>query len=188
MAMTFKAAAPLDAEAVLPMALLMQHLKDPEDEPLVIAAARSGALGWIEKRVGVSLTRRAWKATFSGISREDRVLRLPMAAAAVTAVTYVDDAGVSRVWPAESWRFSGGCLRMASGLSWLSAFADMPLTVEYDAGYEDVASEEPALLTAALMLAGHFYRNREENAAAVLASMPFGVSLLIEDIRLPVLR
>lgn len=187
MAMTIKAAAPLDAEAALPMALLMQHLKDPEDEALVIAAARLGALSWLERRVGISLSRRTWRATFTDFASTVKRLRLPMGATSVTSVTYLDAYNAAHTWPAASWRFEAGELCTMSGLSWPAAFADISVTVEYEAGYLSLGADEPALQTAALMLAGHFYRHREENAATVLASMPFGVEMLISDIRMPVL-
>jgi uncharacterized phiE125 gp8 family phage protein len=187
MAMTIKAVAPLDAEAALPMALLMQHLKDPEDEPLVIAAARAGALAWLEKRVGISLTRRAWRASYAGLSPNERAIRLPMGPASIDSVSYRAAGAAAQVWPAASYAFDGVDLRTATGLSWFAAFADMTVTIDYQAGYLDLGADEPALQTAALMLAGHFYRNREQNAAIALSSMPFGVEMLISDIRMPVL-
>jgi len=187
MAMKLKAVAPLDAEAALPSKLLMQHLKEPEGEDLIVASARMGALGWLEKRVGISLTRRAWRATYTGLVPNEHTIRLPMGPASVDSVSYAAAGGSAEVWPSTSYTFDGIDLRPATGLSWFAAFADMSVTIEYQAGYLDLGAEEPALQTAALLLAGHFYRNREENTAAVLASMPFGVEMLIGDIRTPVM-
>ncbi|WP_137898345.1 hypothetical protein [Sphingomonas sp. 2SG] len=187
MAMTLKAAAPLDAEAALPMKLLMQHLKDPEGEDLIVASARMGALGWLEKRVGISLTRRRWRATYTDLTPHERVIRLPMGPASVDAITYGRSGLTPQACPALSYVFDGLDLRTVTGLSWFAAFADMSVTIEYQAGYLDLGAEEPALQTAALLLAGHFYRNREENTAAALANMPFGVEMLIGDIRTPVM-
>ncbi len=187
MSITIRAAAPLDQEAALPMALLMQHLREPEGEDLVVAAARAGALSWLEKRVGISLSRRPWKATFGGLALSGCAIRLPMGPVAVSGVTYLDNASTTQPWPADRWDLVGEELRTITAPSWLSAIPGSVLSVAYEAGFENLGSEEPAIQTAALLLAGHFYRNREENAAAVLATMPFGVEMLVEEIRMPVL-
>lgn len=187
MAMTLKAVAPLDAEAALPMALLMQHLKDPEGEDLIVASARMGALGWLEKRVGISLTRRGWRVIYTDLPPHERVIRLPMGPTSIDAITYGRFGVTPQAWPATSYAFDGSDLRTVSGISWFAAFADMSVTIDYQAGYLDLGAEEPALQTAALLLAGHFYRNREENTAVTMASVPFGVEMLIGDIRTPVM-
>ncbi|WP_161773105.1 head-tail connector protein [Sphingomonas sp. RIT328] len=185
--MTLKAVAPLDAEAALPMKLLMQHLKDPEGEDLIVASARTGALDWLEKRVGISLTRRSWRATYTDLTPHERAIGLPMGPASIDAITYSRLGVAPQVWPAASYFFDGIDLRTTSGISMFAAFGDLTVTIDYQAGYLDLGAEEPALQTAALLLAGHFYRNREENTAAALASMPFGVEMLIGDIRTPVM-
>lgn len=184
MAMTFRATAPLDMEAALPLTLLRQHLKvEVDDEPLVVAAARSGALGWIEKRAGLSLSRRGWIAMFDA-SAED--LRLPMGPVAdVTAFQYRDGANELQAWPTSNYRVAGDLIAPICSLP--PARGRMAFTIAYLAGFEDLGVEAPALQSAALMLAGHMYRNREENTAVVMASMPFGVTLLIEDSRMPVI-
>lgn len=185
MAMTIRVAAPLNVEAVLPLTLLLQHLKDPEDEDLLVDAARHGALAWIEQHVGRSLTRRPWKAFWTAAPACAGPLRLPMGpVASITAVTYDDPA---QVWPAASYRLAGDDVMTGSGLAWRSAFAGMPFAIEYVAGYDDIGTEAPAICSAALILAGHLYRNREENSAVALASMPFGVKMLCEPYRQPVI-
>lgn len=184
MAMSFRATAPLDMEAALPIALLRQHLKvEPDEEPLLVSAARSGALGWIEKRVGQSLSRRGWIATFDA-SADD--LRLPMGPVAeVTAFQYRDGANQLQAWGASNYRVAGDLV--APVCSRPAARGQMAFTIAYLAGFEDLGTEAPALRSAALMLAGHMFRNREENTAVVMASIPFGVGMLIEDARMPVI-
>jgi uncharacterized phiE125 gp8 family phage protein len=167
------------------MALLLQHLKDPEEEELVIAAARSGALAWIEKRARKSLSRRPWLARCKPpIER----LELPNGpVATVTAFRYYDQANVGQVWPSSSYRVSGDEIVRNGAVSWGTAFGCAPLEIEYVAGYENLGRDAPELQSAALLLAGHFYRNREQNTAIALASMPFGVELLVEAARIPVI-
>lgn len=185
MTMTIRPAAPLDADAALPLPLLMQHLKDPADEAETVEAARYGALNWIEQHVGRSLSLRQWKTYWTAVPIPCGALRLPMGpVSAVTAVSYDDPA---QIWPSTSYRLSGDDLTTASGLRWNTAFAGLPFAVEYVAGYADLGGEAPALRSAALILAGHLFRNREENSTAVLASMPFGVRMLCEPYRQPVM-
>jgi uncharacterized phiE125 gp8 family phage protein len=167
------------------MALLLQHLKDPEEEELVISAARSGALAWIEKRAKKSLSRRPWLAKCN--PPIDR-LELPNGpVASVTTFRYYDQANVGQVWPASSYRLSGDEITRNSSMSWSTAFGRMAIEIEYIAGYQDLGLEAPALQSAALLLAGHLYRNREQNTSIALASMPFGVEMLIDADRIPVI-
>lgn len=185
MTMTIRPAAPLDADAALPLPLLLQHLKDPVDEVETVEAARYGALNWIELHVGRSLTLRQWKAYWAAAPASCGALHLPMGPVVrVTAVSYDDPA---QIWPSTSYRLSGDDLATASGLRWNTAFAGLPFAVDYVAGYADLGTEAPALRSAALILAGHLFRNREENSTAVLASMPFGVRMLCEPYRQPVM-
>lgn len=188
MGMKVRAAAPLDAEAVLPMTLLLEHLKvdDQNEEPLTIEAARLASLDWIERYVGMSLSSRSWIATFDAPISE---IRLPMGPViSIDAFTYLDQFDVLQTWPATSYRLSGDEVFHRTGLSWAAAFGRMSVSIEYFAGFEDIVSEAPALRAAALMLAGHFYRNREENAATVLSAIPFGVEMICDPIRQPVMR
>lgn len=186
--MTVRAAAPLDAEAALPFVLLLQHLKEPEEEEALVDASRYGALAWIEHHVGRSLTRRGWVASWTSLDAGCRSLRLPMGPVHdVTAVTYRDSAGAAVTWPVDAYRVDGDELATNSRLGWSSAFAGLSFSVAYDAGYDDLGREAPALRSAALLLAGHLFRNREENAAVALASVPFGVTMLCEPFRSPVM-
>lgn len=188
MAMTIRSAAPLDAATAMPMTLLMKHLKDPQDDEAIVDAARLGALDWIEKHVGRSLSRRLWVLTPSVRALDTSAIALPMGPVfEITDVRYSSAGSPDAVWSADSYRQDGDVLRTASGLTWRAAFSRMSMSVTYVAGYADLGAEAPALLTAALMLAGHFYRNREENAAVVMSSMPFGVRMLCEPYRQPVL-
>lgn len=189
MAMTVRAAAPLDAEAALPFILLVQHLKEPEEEEALIDAARYGALAWIEHHVGRSLTRRGWIASWTSPDVGCRSLLLPMGPVhGVTGVTYRSGVGAPTIWAPDAYRLDGDELATSSRLSWSTAFAGLPFSVAYEAGYADLGSEAPALRSAALLLAGHLFRNREENAAVALASVPFGVKMLCEPFRSPVMR
>jgi uncharacterized phiE125 gp8 family phage protein len=189
MAMMFKAVAPLDAEKALPLRLLLQHLKDPQDDELLVDAARQGALGWIETHVGLSLSLRAWRLMIGPADAPaSSTIRLPMGPVAeVTKITYAGVGAEIREWPAESWGLLGNEVLTRSGLSWRTGFAGLGCTIDYVAGYADLGREAPALRTAAMLLAAHFYRNREENAAQVLSSMPFGVKMLCEPLRMPVI-
>ena len=184
MAISFRATAPLDMEAALPIALLRQHLKaEEDDDDLVIESVRNGALNWIEKRAGQSLSRRGWIAAFDGFADD---LQLPMGPVVeVTTFQYRDGSNQLQTWAGSNYRVVGDLIAPVCNRPVVRG--PMALSVAYLAGFTNLGLEAPALRSAALMLAGHLYRNREENAAGVLASMPFGVKLLIEDSRMPVI-
>lgn len=173
MAISFRPAAPLVAEAVLPMALVRQQLRldDGDDQDLLITATRVAALTWVEKHSGFSLQRRGWVARFDGPLS---FLRLPMGPVwGVTALTYRSEAGAQQVWPTSGYDLRGDILETAIG--------SMSITVEYEAGYENLAIDAPHLQVAALMLLMHLW------TGGSLDDVPATVAKLCEPDRVPVI-
>ena len=187
MAMMVRSTAPIDGEAVLSLDRVKMHLKVEDDsDDLLIGAFRDGALDWIEKHTAKSLTRRGWVATLDGFADRVRLPREPVVA--VTEVGFLDTVGNASVLAQEGWRLAGSALVTGVARSWPATIdGDGGVTVTFQAGFADIASEAPALVTAALLLVGHLYRNREQVITGTIAtSVPFGVTELCSGYRTPV--
>jgi uncharacterized phiE125 gp8 family phage protein len=181
MAMTIRPAAPLDPEAVLPMALVRLHLKiDADDARAPLALAwRTAALAWVEKHSGYSLQRREWIATFDDLSGG---LRLPMGpVASVTSLSYAADAITPQVWPAVSYRLKGDDVITVSGLPMRSAFAGLQVSVEYLAGFVSLADDAPHLQASAMLLLLHLW------AGGSLDDVPATIAMVCDLDRVPVI-
>ncbi|HEU0045084.1 head-tail connector protein [Sphingomonas sp.] len=181
--MTVRPAAPLDAEAVLPLALVKQQVRvTSSDDDVLLEQLRLTALSQIERVCGRSLQRRAWTVTFD---RFADTARLPIGpVSSVTGVSYLDAAGAAQAVLSADWRLSGDVLRAAS----VWPFARGEVTVTVTAGWLDAKAEAPELVTAALMLVAHWYQNREAVVTGTIATaLPLAVDALISTHRAPVI-
>ena len=172
-----RSASIVDAEAVLPLALVLTQLgyeSDSERSDLV-NAFRLAALGWIEQRTRHSLAIRTWIATYSGIT--DAVFLPWQPVQEITAVSYRSASGAT-VPVLLGWEDDSGMLI-------LSRDAPVPtgrlVTVTFTAGYADVELEAPQLRMAALLLAQHLHNG------GTIKDVPVTVDSLCEDFRVPVI-
>ncbi len=152
---TFMPAAPLNGPAVLPDALVDQYIKPGADQAALLNAFRLTALSWVEGHTARSLVRRRWVAMFDGF---DVVMRLPCdPVRSIVSLGYVDRDGVATTGEG-LWRIAGAQILPAVGTTW-PATADRAgaVVVTFEAGYDDVASEAPALQVAALLLMKHLF-------------------------------
>ncbi|MGN5373278.1 hypothetical protein [Sphingomonas hankookensis] len=145
---TITATAPIDGPAVLPDALIEQYVKPGEGQELLIDSLRLTALMWVEQHTGHALTRRQWTAVFTGFDDTLWLTRKPVRAVSAVAYTGGTAEAVAR------WDRSGRVVPV-SGQRW--PVTDGPVTVTFDAGYDDVGIEAPALRVAALMLVKHLF-------------------------------
>jgi uncharacterized phiE125 gp8 family phage protein len=178
---TLISAAPIDGLAALPDDLINQYVKPHADQAALITVSRLAALGWVEQHTSHSLSLRRWIAMFDSFSDTLRLPREPVRN--VLSVGYVDPSGVAR--DAEgSWQFVGSHLIPAAGSQWPeTARRTGAVIVTFEAGYEDLAIEAPALQIAALMMVQHLF------AGGSLADVPTTIALLIDtQYRTPVLR
>ncbi len=161
---------------------------DEEDALLsgLVLAAVSHLDGW-SGILGRCLISQTWRQTFDAFG----VLRLPLPAEAVTAVTYVDPAGEARTLAPADYllrQFPGGsAVEPSPGASWPSAAARAEcIAVTFVAGYGPAPSDVPAAIRQAiLMLAAHWYENREAAVVGTITTdLPFAVSALIGPHRL----
>ena len=186
--MTITPAAPLVAAAVLPLETAkLQARVDGNDEDQLLESMWLSALRWVETYTSRSLTLRAWVATFDGFGWS---MRLPVGpVVSVEGVTYRDGGGVSAVLPSGGWRIAGDVLAAGFGTAWPGVHSGAgAVTVEFTAGYQNVKVDAPELMTAALMLFAHLMNNREAvTAGQVPAEVPFGVEMLCNAYRMPVI-
>lgn len=173
-------AAPLDGPAVLPDALVDQYVKPEAGQAALLDAFRLTALTWVEQHTSRSLVRRRWIAMFDGF---DDIMRLPRdPVRSVISLAYVDQNGI--VANGEGlWRIAGARLLPAINTTWpITADRGSAVTVTFEAGYDDVASEAPALQVAALLLMKHLFDGGSLN------DVPATVTLLLDaQYRTPVI-
>lgn len=174
-------AAPINGLGALPDELIDQYVKADGDQQLtLIDAYRLTALGWVERHTSHSMQRRAWIAMFDGF---EPAMRLPIGPVhGVTSIGYVDASGAV-VDMAGLWQTTGAYLLPAAGIRW-PATANRPgaVIVRYEAGYDDVATEAPALQIAALLLVQHLF------SGGALDDLPATISLLLDvQYRTPVM-
>lgn len=174
MAFTLRPVAPPDAAAIIPQALIDQHLKPASDaDAELIDVVRLAAIDHIERYTGRSLQRRAWAVDFDGFGCSMRLPRSPIGT--VTAVRYVAPEG--DVLSAAGWRVADDLL--VAG--WPATLAGPGVvTVEFTAGYLDVASEAPALRLAVVLMMRHLYDGGDGEPTAAIAAMcrPYRVPVM----------
>ena len=180
MAFTIEPVAPVDGAAVVPDALVDQHVKPAsEEDALLIAALRLAAIDHLEAFTGRSLQRRAWRMTCDHFQTSITLLRGPVWQ--VTAIRYLDVDGVARTMP--SWRQSGDVVMPMAGLRWPATVCGAgAVTIDFVAGFEDVGTAAPALRMAALLLLRHLYDGGSGNDG-----IPSPVAALCRGYRVPVI-
>ncbi|HEU4986868.1 MAG TPA: head-tail connector protein [Rhizobiaceae bacterium] len=116
-------------------------------------------------------------------------IRLPLAPVQSVTVKYFDGANIEQTLAADQYEFFSDALgpriARAPSASWPSLYARSDaVRVTFIAGYGGAATDVPASIRqAVLMLAAHWYTNREAVAEQGMASIPMGVDALIAPYR-----
>jgi uncharacterized phiE125 gp8 family phage protein len=179
-------------QAVLPVAQFRDHLRlgsgfddDALQDGLIETYLRA-AIAAIEARIGKILIERdfVWVVTQW---REGGLVALPVAPVnAITEFTIVARDGTETAIPDTAWRLIPDHQRPvleALGASLPSIPQGGAARIGFMAGFGPDWSDLPAdLAQAALMLAAHFYENRNASGRDP-AAMPFGVAALLERYR-----
>lgn len=188
MSFTLSRPAPVDGEAVLPLVDAKAHLRVlHDDEDALIEALRDAAVDWIERYCGISFAPREFVWTGDGFADP---IRLPLAPVIdVQAIEYRDAAGTTVALLSGAWRVSKDWLRPAPGTCWpATEHGRGAVTVYFTAGYADVLSEAPGLLSAVRMLLGTLYKFREGAVSGtIVQDVPMGVQMLCEPYRMIVI-
>lgn len=144
-------------------------------EDTIITAYLANATAWIERFTGKKLSAGAVSETFTEFGDYLELSWGP--ANTLTTIAYTDAEG-------EAATVSGA--RLQDGkvypptAGWPGILAYSTITVTYNAGY---STTPPELEQAQLLLAGHFYMARDENAP-----VPVAVDALCRPFRTPTLR
>ena len=177
MAFTLRPVAPPDAAAIVPQALIDQHLKPASDADAdLIDVVRLAAIDHVERYTGRSLQRRAWAVDFDGFGCSMRLPRSPVET--VTAVRYIGTEGA--VLSATGWRIADDLL-VSGAVGWpTTLIGPGVVTVDFTAGYLDVATEAPALRMAVVMMMRHLYDGGDGEPTAPIAAMcrPYRVPVM----------
>lgn len=178
------------------LAEVKAHLRvDLPDEDALISALAVAARQAVEARGGLALIAQAWRfaldappevefAPFGAAGVGD--IALPLSpVASIDAVSVVDIAGVAApVDPALYETAVGATGRVRALSPWPAPGHKLDgVTVDFTAGYADAASVPDALKQAVLLLAAHFYENRERAQAERIYSIPDAVDALVAPYR-----
>lgn len=178
------------APSVAPVSLdeVKAHLRvDHYDEDSLIEVLIAAATGHLDGWSGVlgrALVTQTWSQAFDAFTDP---LRLPMPAASVTSVTYVDQAGTAVTVAPINYLLSadalGSFVERAYGVTWPSPRdQSRAVTVTFTAGWAaaDVPSE---LKSAILLMVGDLYSNREGVVTGTIVAENPTVSALISPYR-----
>jgi uncharacterized phiE125 gp8 family phage protein len=185
----------MNGEAILPLADCRAHLRvgDDDSENDLIAVLRDAAIDMVERYINRPLSPRQhqWRGRFGSPHQMMPGLN-PINS--IETINYMNSAGVSVSVPATNARVAH--YRMfapAIGIDWPSDQADVsdPVTITFMAGYDPAGISGVAaprgLIVAALMMAGHFYKNRESVVTGtIMEELPLGFEALCHPHRDPV--
>lgn len=178
------------SDQLLDLAELRSHCRvdDPIEDAILVAVSEV-AQSHVEQTTGQILTRRSVFFRAAGFPEGAWTLtEYPVLA--VERIDYVDETGAAQTVPVTDCVLArdGGysVLRPRQGVAWPATAPDSEVSVELLAGYPEGECPAP-LRHACLLLAAHFYENREAVApsagASGLSEVPFAVNALLAPFR-----
>lgn len=163
--------------------LIVDHNEDNEFILSLVNAAISYLDGW-SGILGRALLEQTWRQDFSRFV----CLRLALGPVqSITSIEYVDEDGVERTLDSSVYVMrtdaKGSYIDLAHGQQWPQVRSQSDaVRVEYVCGNK--ATDVPAALKhAVLLLAAHWYANREAASSQSLTDLPLGVDALIRPFR-----
>jgi uncharacterized phiE125 gp8 family phage protein len=149
----------------------------------LITAARE----WVENYTGLVLVRRQMTQQFDTFGAYLALWRRPVVS--IDGLSYFDVNGAEQTYSGAVERLNRFPVRIypAAGTGWPSLSSDGgDVVVTYTVGC--AAGEEPrTLLQAILLLVAHWFAHREAGAADDASEVPFAVTALCDQHRMPVL-
>lgn len=176
------------APATLPVTLeqAKTHCRvDGTDEDELISSLIAAATGYLDGWSGIlgrCLVTQTWRQDFDRLERE---LRLPMLAASIASITYVEASGTTNTYDVPTH---------ALKTDELGSFVDIECTglpapaTNTRVGVTFIAGSAPdevaaPIRQALLLLIGHWYTNREAVAQSTFKELPMAVSSLLAPYR-----
>lgn len=182
----FDALTLVSGPAVAPVSLdeAKDHLRvEHFDDDTLIQRLVDTAIAYVDARgvLARAMISQTWAQTGYGWSGRVDLTLTPVQS--LSAVKYFDTDNAEQTATLSDFRLIGGALNsyVEPVGSWPQTF-DRPdaLKLEYVAGYGDAASDVPETIrNAILMLAGHWYENREAFSEMTPKSVPMGFEALI---------
>lgn len=176
------------APATLPVTLeqAKTHCRvDGTDEDEFISSLIAAATGYLDGWSGIlgrCLVTQTWRQDFDRLERE---LRLPMPAASIVSITYVDATGLASTFKVPTHALKADELGSfvdieCTGLPAPAANTRVGVTFVAGSAPEEVAAP---IRQALLLLVGHWYANREAVAQTTFKELPMAVSSLLAPYR-----
>lgn len=165
------------------------HLRiDTTDEDIYVASLVKAARQWVEQVTRRALITQTYTLTLDDFWRGgDQVLFVPRPTLqSVTSITYVDGDGITQTWATTEYEVDTsrdpGRIVLADGKSFpTTADETNAITIVYDAGYGDAATDVPSEIVHAIkLLVGEMYCDRGNKPVAV----PSAVHMLLEPHRI----
>jgi len=155
----------------LTLALAKQHLEyEDDDRNDLIEQYIEASAAWVENYTGKALSAGVVVQTVTGFPSYIVLSRGPVAS--LTSIQYVDtDDEPQSVTGA---RLVSGRVYAPVG-GWPSAAEYAPITITYQAGF---ATPPADLVSAQLLLVGHWFANREAGTDRAISEVPFAVESL----------
>ena len=158
---------------------------DISDDDTLLASYIKGARQQVETETGRQLLTATWVYRADAFPRCGYIALPKPPLLTVTALAYVDSAGVTQTWGSSNYRVDlyddPGTVRLAYGVSWPSTRSQFDaVQLTYTAGYGATAASVPEPLRLAILLwVAHLYEHREAVSERELYAMPLGVERLV---------
>jgi uncharacterized phiE125 gp8 family phage protein len=174
------------AAAVITTADLKDHLRvDVSDDDDLIDGYLLAAMSYAQHHAGIAIGRQTIELALDEFP--DGPISLPLIpAASISSVTYVDSSGdtqtlSSSLYALDNYSSQEAWVLPAAGTYWPETYESAnAVKVQYLAGDTTL---DRAVKHALLLLVGHFYENRQDATEKKLASIPLGVSALLETVK-----
>lgn len=154
------------ATGVVSLTEAMDHLRLTDDsEALTVAGYIATASAYLDARDGIlgeALITQTWRLTLD----QPAEVTLPLGPVqSVTAIRYLDAAGVEQTVSPAIYRLSGRDVELVAGASWpIAADRSRAFWIDFVAGYGTAGAVPATVRQAALLMIGEMYESRTMGA------------------------
>lgn len=179
---------------MIDLALIKKHLRldssfDDGSEDAFLLGLAEAALKLAEEMTGTCFTSREEILVLDGFPPAAAAIELDWTPVQnITLVEYIDADGVSQELDAETLRLDARkrvypLLLPPFGQRWPRTIAEPEsVTITAEVGFEVLPA---TVRSAALLIIGHLYENREASTAVNVGELPMGVSMLLNHYYIP---